>query len=47
MYCKHIYYIFKYFYKVDYTIFMFIHVPIFSYNKVMCILHLACIAEPK
>lgn len=38
--CKHLYYIFKFFYKVDYVIDKFIHAPKFNYNEVVHLLNL-------
>ena len=45
-YCKHVYYIFHYFCKMDYKVDTFMHAPSFSYNEVMHILELAKVAEP-
>jgi hypothetical protein len=38
VYCKHVYYMFWYLFKVDYTIKTFIHAPNFSFKEVMRIL---------
>jgi hypothetical protein len=43
--CKHLYYVFRYLCKVDYTTDKFIHAPTFSYNEVMRLLELAGVAK--
>lgn len=45
VFCKHLYYIFKYMCNVDYATDKFIHAPTFIYNEVMCLLELACVAK--
>ena len=46
IYCKHVYYIFRYLCKMDYKVDTFVHAPNYSYNEVMYILELAAIIEP-
>jgi hypothetical protein len=45
MYCKHLYYVFRFLYKVDYDSVKFIHAPTYFYNKVMWLLELAGVVE--
>jgi hypothetical protein len=45
MYCKHMYYIFRYLCKVDYTVETFIHAPSFSFKEIIHILEFAHIVE--
>ena len=40
MYCKHLYYVFRFLCKVDYGNDKFIHAPTYSYNEVMRLLEL-------
>jgi hypothetical protein len=41
VYCKHLYYVFEFLYKVNYDSDKFIHAPTYSYNEVMRPLELA------
>ena len=41
VYCKHIYYVFRYLCKMDYRTETFMHAPSFSYNEVILLLQLA------
>ena len=41
MYCKHLYYVFRFLSKVDYDSDKFIHSPMLTFNKVMHLLELA------
>ena len=45
-YCKHVYYIFQYFCKINYKVDVFMHAPSFNYNEVNWVFELAKIAEP-
>ena len=45
VYCKHLYYVFRFLCKVDYESDKFIYAPTYTYNEVMCLLELAGIAE--
>ena len=45
MYCKHLYYVFRFLCKVDYESDKFIHAPTYTYNEVMCLLELAGVVE--
>ena len=45
MYNKHLYYVFKFLFKVDYDNDKFIHAPTYTYNKVMQLLELANVVE--
>ena len=46
IYCKHVYYIFRYLCKMDYKVDTFMHAPSYSYNEVMRILELAAVIQP-
>jgi hypothetical protein len=41
MYCKHLYYVFRFLCKVVYNNNKLIHAPMYSYNEVMQLLELA------
>jgi hypothetical protein len=45
VYCKHLYYVFRFLCKVNYDSDNFIHVPTYSYNEVMRLLELAGVVE--
>jgi hypothetical protein len=45
VYCKHLYYVFRFLCKVDYESDKFIHAPTYTYNEVMRLLELAGIVE--
>ena len=45
MYCKHLYYVFRFLYKVDYESDKFIYAPTYTYNEVMQLLELISIIE--
>jgi hypothetical protein len=45
VYCKHLYYVFRFLCKVDYSSDKFIHAPTYSYNEVMQVLELAGVVE--
>ena len=45
VYCKHLYYVFKFFCKVNYDCDKFIHAPTYSYDEVMRLLELAGVVE--
>jgi hypothetical protein len=45
VYCKHLYYVFRFLCKVDYDSDKFIHAPTYSYNEVMRLLELAGVVE--
>ena len=45
VYCKHLYYMFRFLCKVDYDSDKFIHAPTYSYNKVIQLLELARVVE--
>ena len=45
VYCKHLYYVFRFLCKVDYGSDKFIHAPTYSYNEVMRLLELAGVVE--
>ena len=45
VYCKHLYYVFRFLCKVDYESDKFIHAPTYTYNEVMRLLELAGIIE--
>ena len=46
IYCKHVYYILWYLYKMDYKVDTFMHAPSYSYNKVMRVFELVGVIEP-
>jgi hypothetical protein len=43
VYCKHLYYVFRFLCKVDYDIDKFIHAPSYFYNEVMRLLELSSV----
>ena len=45
VYCKHLYYVFRFLCKVDYGNDKFIHAPTYSYNEVMRLLELVGVVE--
>jgi hypothetical protein len=45
MYCKHLYYVFRFLSKVDSESDKFIHAPTYTYNEVMRLLELAGVVE--
>ena len=45
VYCKHLYYVFRFLCKVDYESDKFIHAPRYTYNVVMRLLELASVVE--
>ena len=47
IYCKHVYYIFRYICKMDYKVDTFMHAPSYSYNEVMQVLELAAVIGPR
>ena len=47
IYYKHVYYIFQYLCKMGYKVDTFMHAPSYIYNKVMQILELAAVIEPR
>ena len=47
VYCKHLYYVFRYLCKVDYGSDKFIHTPMFTYNKVLPLLELTSVVGSK
>ena len=47
IYSKHMHYILRYLYKMDYKVDTFMHAPSYSYNQVMQILELAAVIGPR
>ena len=47
IYCKNVYYIFRYICKMDYKVDTFMHAPSYSYNEVMQVLELAAVIGPR
>ena len=47
IYCKHVYYIFRYLCKMDLKVDTFMHAPSYSYNEVMQVLELAAVIGPR
>ena len=47
IYCKHVYYIFRYLCKMDYKVDTFMHAPSYSCNKVMQVFELAAVIGPR
>ena len=47
IYCKLVYYIFRYICKMDYKVDTFMHAPSYSYNEVMQVLELAAVIGPR
>jgi hypothetical protein len=45
MYYKYLYYVFRFLCKVDYDSDEFIHVPTYTYNKVVQLLELVSVVE--
>jgi hypothetical protein len=45
VYCKHLYYVFRFLCKLNYDSDKFIHAPTYSYNEVMRLLELAGVVE--
>jgi hypothetical protein len=45
VYCKHLYYMFRFLYKVHYDSNKFIHAPMYSYNEVIRLIELAGVVE--
>ena len=45
VYCKHLYYVFRFLCKVDYESDKFIYAPTYTYNEVMRLLELAGVVE--
>ena len=47
IYCKQVYYIFRYLCEMDYKVDTFMHAPSYSYNEVMQVLELAAVIGPR
>ena len=47
VYCKHLYYVFKFIRKVDFDNDKFIHAPTYAYNEVMRFLELVRVVAPE
>ena len=45
MYCKHLYYVFRFLCKMDYKSDNFIHAPTYTYNKFMQLLELVVVVQ--
>ena len=45
MYCKHLYYVFRFLFKVGYESDKFIHAPTYSYIEIMHLIELAGVVE--